>query len=30
MAELEPLVAELQLIKVDISNRDEAINTLKR
>ena len=29
MAELEPLVAELQLIKVDISNRDEAINTLK-
>ncbi len=29
MAELEPLVAELQLIKVDISNRDEAIATLK-
>jgi len=29
MAELEPLVAELQLIKVDISNRDEAITTLK-
>ena len=29
MKELEPEVAELQLIKVDLSNRDEAIATLK-
>ena len=29
MKELEPEVAQLQLIKVDLSNRDEAIATLK-
>ena len=29
MSDLEPLVAELQLIKVDLSNKDEAISTLK-
>ncbi|MDP6869395.1 MAG: hypothetical protein QGI21_01310 [Candidatus Poseidoniaceae archaeon] len=29
MKELEPEIAELQMIKVDLSNRDEAIATLK-
>mgnify|MGYP006263798417 FL=1 len=29
MKELEPEVEKLQLIKVDLSNRDEAIATLK-